>query len=75
MSPEEEDELMASGFSQDPVIKIQLKKVISQSRDLVESFNSHLDTLNVGPKLEACVLNRCGSLEEKSTKLREIEGT
>ena len=67
MSPEEEDEMLASSFSQDPVIKKQLKTVITQSRDLVESFNSHLDTLNVGPKVEACVMNRCGTLEERAT--------
>ena len=41
---------------------------------MLERFNSHLEGLNAGPKVEACVKNRCGPLEEKSEKLRDMEG-
>ena len=73
MTTEQEDDLMVQQMSNDPIIQKACKSVVSESRDIVEYFNGNLEQLDIGPKVEACIKNRCSELMELSEKLRDIE--
>ena len=74
LSPEEEDDLLVTQISSDPVIQKHSRGVVRDSRALVERFDQHFEKLKVESRIEACVEKCKGSFEARSEELRDPDG-